>query len=111
MNEREFAQKLAHELNRAPVSAKAAQRLHHARKAAVERAAAQPATVVAGIGNLLVSFWHRHHSASIGFLLVLMLALAGSGWQWHQALQTERSFEAQLMLDELPMDLFLNGQF
>lgn len=111
MKEREFARKLARELNRAPVSAKAAQRLRQAREGAVERAAAQPVNVVAGIGNLLVSFWHRHHSASIGFLLALMLALAGSGWQWHQTLQAERSLEAQLMLDELPMDLFLNGQF
>ena len=111
MNEREFAQKLTRELNRAPLSDKTSRRLRNARMAAADHAAAQPATLVTSAGSLLSSFWYRHHAASIGFLLALMLAVGGYGWQWHQASQAERSLETQLMLDELPMDLFLNEQF
>lgn len=111
MNEREFAKKIAREINRTPVSASAAARLRAAREAAVTHAATQAAPEWASVHNILIRFWHRHHTASIGMLLVLILALGGSGWQWQQAREADQALEAQLLADELPMDLFLTGRF
>ena len=111
MNEREFAKKITREINRTPVSASAAARLRAAREAAVAHAATQTAPEWAGIHNVLIRFWHRHHAASIGLLLILMLVLGGSGWQWQKAREADQALEAQLLADELPMDLFLTGRF
>lgn len=111
MNEREFARKLTRQLDRAPVSPKAAERLRAAREAAVAHASAQAVPGLVRAGNGLVRFWHRHHAASIGMLLALSLAVAGSGWQWHQAREAERALEIQLLADELPMDALLSERF
>lgn len=111
MNEREFAQKLTRQLDRAPVSPNAAERLRAAREAAVAHASAKTAPGLARAGNGLVRFWHRHQAASIGMLLALSLAVAGSGWQWHQAREAERALEIQLLADELPMDALLSERF
>lgn len=111
MNEREFAQKLTRQLNRAPVSDKAADRLRSAREQAVARAASQQSSALAGAGNLVVRFWQRHQVASVGLLLALTLAMAGGGWQWHQSREADRALETMLLADELPMDMFLSERF
>lgn len=111
MNEREFAKKLTRRLNHAPLSAQATDRLRSAREIAVARAAARQTSALAGAGNLVVHFWQRHHTAGIGLLLALTLAIAGAGWQWHQSREADRSLEAMLLADDLPMDMFLSERF
>lgn len=111
MNEREFAKKLTRQLNTAPLSDHAADRLRSAREAAVARAVAQQTTALASAGNLVVRFWQRHHTASIGLLLAVTLAIAGAGWQWHQSREADRSIEAMLLADDVPMDMFLSERF
>ncbi|MDR3413902.1 MAG: DUF3619 family protein [Formivibrio sp.] len=110
MNEREFAQRVTRTLNRATVSPKVADRLRSAREMAVAHASTQGSGWTSN-GNVLVRFWHRHHAACIGLLLVLTLSVAGSGWQWHQAREADRALEAQILADELPMDVLLSGRF
>ncbi len=111
MNEREFAQNLTRQLNRAPLAADTAQRLRAAREAALARAAVRPAGGMHGAGGVLVRFWHQHPAVGIGLLLTLLVALAGAGWQWQQVREADRALEARLLADELPVELFLNERF
>lgn len=111
MNEREFARKIKVQLEGKPISPAAADRLRLAREAAVARATAKSTAGHLALGGVLVRFWHQHHVASIGMLLAVLLALSGSGWQWRQSREADRTLEAALLVDDLPVDLLLNERF
>lgn len=111
MKEHDFARKLASRLDRAPVSPEAAARLRKAREAAVARAVAKAEPVSATkVGHTLVFFWHEHRAACIGLLLAVLVAMAGSAWQWQRTRAVERALEIELLADDVPVEFLLSDR-
>lgn len=112
MKEREFARKLTSRLDDAPLSSTAEMRLRKAREAAVNHAMAKGAVASSVVmsGNVLMRFWHGHRMACMGLLLTLLVAIAGSAWQWRQMRAAERALDIELLADDVPVDFLLNDR-
>ncbi|AOY00595.1 DUF3619 family protein [Jeongeupia sp. USM3] len=100
---------LLRQLADAPVSPKAAQRLAEARRNAL--AHARHGTLrgrITSAGAWLAGHGHARTVIAAGALGAALLA--GSGWYWHQR-EAEYAFDKQLMTDEIPLDMLVNGNF
>lgn len=111
MKENEFAQKLAARLDRAPISPEVELRLRRAREAAVvqARARAEPVSAMEA-GSVLVHFWRGHRAACLGLLLAVLMAMAGSAWQWQRTRVAERALEIELLADDVPVEFLLSDR-
>ncbi|WP_432723640.1 DUF3619 family protein [Jeongeupia wiesaeckerbachi] len=102
-------QTLLRQLADAPVSPQAAQRLADARRNAL--AHARHGSVrgrLTGAGTWLLERAHARSwtaVAAIGLVLTV-----GTGWYWHQR-EAEYAFDQQMLTDEIPLDVLVNGNF
>jgi Protein of unknown function (DUF3619) len=119
----EFAKKLAAYLNSGATDLKTgtAYRLQQARKAALERMAGSEASPLAhtklahafagnSTGGTGPSLWKSGRL----WLGILVIALAGFGWQQWMVYQQTREIEeidAQILASELPIDAYLDRGF
>lgn len=111
MNEPDFANKIRATLDKASVSGNAIRRLATAREQALAHARFQPESLIALAGYRASSFWHRHHTLSLGLITLLMIAALGAGWQWQHKRAAEQAIDVQLLSDELPLEVFVSGHF
>src|SRR3954469_9259429 len=115
MNELQFASRIRQILNQGTTSLRpaAAERLRHAREAALARQREQRAPVLVWADNVLGNGGWAALSARV-LLPAVMLVVAAFGiyrWQESQRLAEVVEIDTQLLTDDLPIDAYLDRGF
>jgi hypothetical protein len=115
MNELQFASRIRQILNQGTASLRpaAAERLRHAREAALARQREERAPVLVWADNVLGNGGWGSLSARV-LLPAVMLVVAAFGiyrWQESQRLAEVVEIDTQLLTDDLPIDAYLDRGF
>ena len=116
MNELQFASRIRQILNQGTTSLgpTAAERLRHAREAALARQREERAPVLVWADNVLGNGWGWGAVSARVVLPTVMLVVAAFGiyrWQESQRLAEVVEIDTQLLTDDLPIDAYLDRGF